>query len=164
MIKLIILDVDGTLTNGKITYDTNGNELKSFDVKDGMGIATWCKRLNYQAAIVTGRKSSIVQKRANELGIRHLYQGVDNKDEIIEQILKKENLTWDNVASIGDDLNDYKMLSKSKLSFAVANAVDDIKSIANIVTSKNGGDGAVREMIEILLKKNNDKKIKELWV
>ncbi|RLA83931.1 MAG: 3-deoxy-D-manno-octulosonate 8-phosphate phosphatase [Epsilonproteobacteria bacterium] len=163
MIELIILDVDGTLTDGKIIYTSSGDELKNFDVKDGLAIASWIKKLNKKIAIVTGRKSKLVERRAKELGITHIYQGFDNKDEIIQNILKEENLTWENVAAIGDDLNDYKMLKKVQLSFAVANAVEDIKTVANVVCNKNGGDGAVREMIEYILKYENQKGLKELW-
>ena len=170
MIELIVLDVDGTLTNGKIIYSSskdNPNEIfesKSFDVKDGMAIASWTKKYNKKVAIITGRTSKIVEIRAKELGITHLHQGVDNKDEIIENILKSENLSWDNVAAIGDDLNDYKMLKKVGLSFTLSDAVDDIKSIADVVCTKKGGDGAVREMIEYILDKYYNKKLRDLWV
>ncbi|MEA2017192.1 MAG: HAD hydrolase family protein [Campylobacterota bacterium] len=163
MIELIILDVDGTLTDGKIIYTSSGDELKNFDVKDGLAIASWVKKLNKKIAIVTGRKSKLVEKRAKELGITHIYQGYDNKDEIIENILKEENLSWENTAAIGDDLNDYKMLKKVELSFAVGDAVDDIKSLVNVVCDKNGGDGAVREMIEYILTYDSHKDLKELW-
>ncbi|MEA3512550.1 MAG: HAD hydrolase family protein [Campylobacterota bacterium] len=164
MIELIVFDVDGTLTNGQITYSNSGEEMKSFDVKDGMAIASWTKRYGKKAAIITGRTSKIVEKRAKELGITHLYQGVDNKDEILKNILKEENLTWENVAAIGDDLNDLRMLKKVGLSFTLADGVDDIKSIVNVITSKKGGQGAAREMIEYILKYDNQKELKELWV
>jgi len=165
MIKLIVLDVDGTLTNGQIIYDANGIESKAFDVKDGMGIATWTKRLNLDAAIITGRSSTLVENRSKELGIQHLHQGIHNKDEVIQSILEKLNITWQNVACIGDDLNDYKMLKKAYLSFCPNDAVDDIKEIVNVVCNKNGGSGAVREMIEYILKfDDNEKAIKNLWV
>ncbi|MEA3354400.1 MAG: HAD hydrolase family protein [Campylobacterota bacterium] len=164
MIELIVLDVDGTLTDGKIIYTSKGDEIKHFDVKDGLAISSWTKKFGKKAAIITGRKSELVRKRANELGITHLYQGVDNKDEVLEDILKKENLIWDQVASIGDDLNDYKMLSKTGLSFAVNDAVEDIKSMVDVVTDKKGGYGAVREMVEYILKHDNSpKELKDLW-
>jgi 3-deoxy-D-manno-octulosonate 8-phosphate phosphatase (KDO 8-P phosphatase) len=164
MIELIVLDVDGTLTDGKIIYSSNGDELKAFDVKDGLAIATWTKKMGKKVAIITGRNSTLVQKRAKELDIEYLYQGVDNKDEILENIIEKENITWDEVAGIGDDLNDYKMLQKVGLSFSVANAVEDIKNSVDITTKANGGYGAVREMIEYILKHDNQKELKELWV
>jgi len=116
MIELLVLDVDGTLTDGKIIYTSNGDELKNFDVKDGLAIASWTKKLHKKVAIITGRKSKLVEHRAKELGITHLYQGVDNKDEILANILKEENLSWEQTAGIGDDLNDMKMLQKVGLS------------------------------------------------
>ena len=164
MIKLIVLDVDGTMTNGDLTYDENIIESKTFNVKDGLAIASWTKKLNFKAAIITGRTSKIVEKRANELGIQYIYQGVHNKDEILKEILEKENITFDNVAAIGDDLNDYKMLEKAYLSFCPADAVEDIKKLVNIICTKDGGNGAVREMIEYILKYYNmEGKLLELW-
>lgn len=164
MIELIVLDVDGTLTDGKIIYTSFGDEIKNFDVKDGLAISSWTKKLNKKAVIITGRKSVLVTKRAKELGITHIYQGVDNKDEILENILEEENLTWDQVAGIGDDLNDFKMLKKVGISFAVADAVDDIKELCDVVCFNNGGFGAVREMIEHILKNDKQKDLKELWI
>ncbi|MGB3751025.1 MAG: HAD hydrolase family protein [Arcobacteraceae bacterium] len=164
MIELLVLDVDGTLTDGKIIYTSNGDELKNFDVKDGLAIASWTKKLHKKVAIITGRKSKLVENRAKELGITHLYQGVDNKDEILANILKEENLSWEQTAGIGDDLNDLKMLQKVGLSFAVADAVADVKLLCNVVCLQNGGDGAVREMIEYILDHDDQKKLKDLWV
>jgi len=164
MIKLLIFDVDGTLTDGSITYDSNGIEQKSFNVKDGMAIASWTKKFNMNAAIITGRTSTIVEKRSKELGIQHLYQGIHNKDEIIQNIMKELNITWSNVACIGDDLNDYKMLKKAKISFCPADAVEDIKNICNVVCTKNGGAGIAREMIEYILQYNDMDELKTLWV
>lgn len=163
MIELIVLDVDGTLTDGKIIYTSNGDELKNFDVKDGLAIASWTKKLNKKVAIITGRKSALVKRRAEELGITHLYQGVDNKDEILQNILTEENLTWEETAGIGDDLNDLKMLKKVFLSFCVADAVPEIKEVSDVVCTKNGGFGAVREMIEYILKHDKQIGLNELW-
>lgn len=165
MIKLIVLDVDGTLTDGKITYDSNGVESKSFDVKDGMAIAAWCKKFDLKGAIITGRKSTIVEKRATELGIQYLYQGCHDKQTKLEEILEAEGLTWKNVAAIGDDLNDYQMLQKAQLSFCPNDAVEDIKSIVKVVCKKNGGKGAVREMVEYILKlSGQEDRLKEIWL
>lgn len=163
MIELIILDVDGTLTDGSIIHSNNGDELKSFDVKDGLAIASWTKKLGKKVAIITGRTSKIVEKRAAELQISYLYQGVHNKDEIIDDILKQESLSWENVASIGDDLNDLKMLKKSSISFCPNDAVEDIKNSVSRVCTKNGGYGAVREMIEFILEIDNQKSLRDLW-
>jgi len=163
MIKLIILDVDGTMTNGEITYSNSGEEFKSFCVKDGLAIASWI-RLGLNVAIITGRESKIVENRAKELGIKHFYQKIKQKDKKVQEILDSLNLSWDNVAAIGDDLNDYSMLKRSKISFAPNNAVSFIKESVDIVVSKNGGNGAIREMIDTLCSINGIKKdYYKLW-
>lgn len=154
MIKLIVLDVDGTLTDGKITYSNSGDELKSFDVSDGLAIATWTKKLGLKAAIITGRTSQIVERRAKDLKIEHLYQGIHNKDEVLENILKEENISWHEVAAIGDDLNDYKMLNKAGLSFTPSNGTSYLNEVVNIRCNNAGGSGAVREMIEYIIKED----------
>lgn len=154
MIELIVLDVDGTLTDGKITYTNNGDEIKSFDVADGLAIAVWTKKFGKKAAIITGRKSALVERRAKELGISHLYQGIHNKDEVLENILKEEGLEWNQVAAIGDDLNDYKMLKKAGLSFTPANGTSYLKEFVNVVCENKGGEGAVREMMEYIFKED----------
>ena len=162
-IELIVLDVDGTLTDGRITYTEDGDEIKSFSVKDGLAIASW-RRLGKQVAIITGRKSKIVARRAKELGIEHLYQGIHNKQEVLENLLKALNLTMENVASAGDDLNDYQMLNASKLSFVPADASPHVKRIASTVLQNRGGEGAVREMIEeLILLENLEKEYGALW-
>jgi len=154
MIELIVLDVDGTLTDGGITYSNSGDELKTFDVSDGLAIATWTKKLGKKAAIITGRTSLIVERRAKDLKIEHLYQGIHNKDEILENILKEEKLSWNQVAAIGDDLNDFKMLKKAGISFTPANGSKYIKEIVNVKCESYGGKGAVREMIEYIIKED----------
>lgn len=163
-IELIVLDVDGTLTDGKITYTQNGDELKSFCVKDGLAIASWIK-LGKQVAIITGRTSKIVERRAKELGIQHFYQGIHNKKEVLEDLLKELNLTMDNVASMGDDLNDYVMLKSSKLSFVPFNASIHVQNIATEVLSAKGGESAVREMIEkLIILENLEDEYLVLWL
>ena len=154
MIELIVLDVDGTLTDGKITYTNSGEEVKSFDVADGLAIAVWTKKFAKKAAIITGRNSLIVEKRAKELGITYLYQGIKNKQEVLENILEKENLSWSQVAAIGDDLNDYNMLKKAGLSFTPFNGTHYLKEFVNVVCEKKGGEGAVREMLEYIFKED----------
>jgi 3-deoxy-D-manno-octulosonate 8-phosphate phosphatase (KDO 8-P phosphatase) len=162
-IELIVLDVDGTLTDGKITYTQNGDEIKSFSVKDGLAIASWVN-LGKHVAIITGRTSKIVERRANELGIAHLYQGIHNKREVLEGLLKELNLTMENVASIGDDLNDYSMLVASKLSYVPADASLFVQKIVTEVLSSNGGDAAVREMIEkLIVLENLEDEYLALW-
>jgi 3-deoxy-D-manno-octulosonate 8-phosphate phosphatase (KDO 8-P phosphatase) len=152
VIELLVLDVDGCLTDGAISYTSTGEEIKSFHVKDGLAIASWIK-MGKKAAIITGRNSSIVQRRAKELGITHLHQGIKDKKALLSQILSQENLTFENVAAIGDDLNDYHMLKAAQLSFTPHDGVKEIQKIVTTVLSKNGGDGAVREMIDIIVEK-----------
>ncbi|WP_457743965.1 KdsC family phosphatase [Sulfurimonas sp.] len=153
MIKLIILDVDGCLTNGNLIYSADAIESKEFNVKDGLGIATWIK-MGHQVAIITGRNSQIVKRRANELGIQHLYQGIKDKDRVLKEIVENLNLTFAEVAAIGDDLNDYNMLNLVGRSFTPNNGVKEVQEIVNKVLTKNGGEGAVREMIDILVDEN----------
>ena len=163
MIELLIIDVDGTMTNGQIIYSNSGEELKSFCVKDGLAIASWIK-LGKKVAIITGRESKIVENRAKELGIEHFYQRIKQKDKKAQEILDELNLSWENVAVIGDDLNDYSMLKKTEHSFAPSNAISFIKESVNTVLKNRGGDGAIREMIEIILKKENlYKEFLALW-
>lgn len=155
MIELIVFDVDGTLTNGDIMYSSSGEEFKTFNVNDGFAMVFWTKHLGKKAAIITGRESKIVEHRANELKIEYLYQNVKDKLSILDEILKKEGLSYHQVAAIGDDLNDIKMLKKVGLSFAPQNAQELVKSSVNIVCKKSGGSGAAREMIEYILKEDN---------
>jgi len=153
-IELIVLDVDGTMTNSHITYSENGDEIKSFNVKDGLAIASW-RKLGKQVAIITGRSSKIVERRAKELKIEHFYQGVDNKKEVLENLLQRLDISMQNVAAIGDDLNDLSMLKAAAISFVPQDASSYVDKIADVILNKRGGDGAVREMIEYLIKKEN---------
>ena len=163
-IELIVLDVDGTMTDGRISYSQNGDEIKSFNVKDGLAIVSWMK-LGRKVAIITGRSSSIVERRAKELHIEHFYQGCDNKLQTLNALIKKLDISLENVASIGDDLNDYKMLQATKISFVPSDASSHVDKIATVILTSKGGDGAVREMIEYLIKKEGlEQKFLELWV
>jgi len=163
-IKLIVLDVDGTMTNGQITYTQNGDELKSFNVKDGLAIVSWIKLGNY-VAIITGRNSDIVARRAKELGVKYFYQNIKDKDIVLKTLLDKLNLTMENVAAIGDDLNDYKMLKEVEISFVPNDATIYLEREVDVILSKNGGDGAVREMIEYLIKKEAlEQEYLNLWI
>lgn len=162
-IELIVLDVDGTMTDSRITYSEEGDEIKSFNVKDGLAISSW-RQLGKQVAIITGRSSDIVARRAKELHIEHFYQGVHNKREVLESLLEKLDLTMENVAAIGDDLNDLSMLKAAEISFVPRDASAYVDKIATVVLTKKGGDGAVREMIEnLILKEGLEEKYLELW-
>ncbi len=164
MIKLLVLDVDGCLTDGSIIYSNDTLETKAFNVKDGLGIATWIKMGN-QVAIITGRNSLVVEKRSKELGIQHLYQGVKDKEKVLKQIILDLGIDFINVAAIGDDLNDYKMLELATRSFTPNNGVKEIKEIVDTVLSKNGGDGAVREMIDMLVDENSQREeFMSIWI
>lgn len=154
MIKLIVLDVDGCLTDGQIIYSSDDKETKNFNVKDGLAISSWIK-MGYHAAIITGRKSDIVARRAKELGIIHLYQGVNDKEKKLNELVESLNLKYYEVAAIGDDLNDFKMLKKAGRSFTPKDGVKEIKELVNTTLSHNGGAGAVREMIDILVDEND---------
>ncbi|MCF6207621.1 MAG: HAD-IIIA family hydrolase [Sulfurovum sp.] len=162
-IKLIVLDVDGTMTDSRITYSANGDEIKSFNVKDGLAIASW-RKLGRQVAIITGRKSDIVARRAKELRIEYFYQGVENKREVLDALLEKLDISMEHVAAIGDDLNDLPMLKAAGISFVPRDASSYVDKIADVILTKKGGDGAVREMIEYLIKKEGlEQKYLALW-
>ncbi len=164
MIKLIVLDVDGSMTNGAITFDENGVESKSFNVKDGLGITTWLK-IGGEAVIITGRTSKIVERRAKELGIVHFFQSIKNKREILENLLKILDIDSSEVAVIGDDLNDVGMFKFVHKSFAPADATEAAKEHASVILRKKGGEGAVREMIDMLVAENNWKeKFEIVWL
>jgi 3-deoxy-D-manno-octulosonate 8-phosphate phosphatase (KDO 8-P phosphatase) len=153
MIEMIVLDVDGCLTDGGIKYYEDGNESKSFNVKDGLAIRTWL-RMGKEVAIITGRKSAIVQRRSEELGIRHLFQGVGDKAEVIERLSDELGISLEKVAAIGDDLNDLRMLKIVGMSFVPHDASMFVQEIADVVLSRKGGRGAVREMIETIIRED----------
>ena len=164
MIKLIILDVDGCLTNGNLIYSADAIESKEFNVKDGLGISTWIKMGN-QVAIITGRNSQIVKRRAEELGIQHLHQGIKDKDRVLKDIVEKLNVSFEEVAAIGDDLNDFNMLNLVGRSFTPNDGVKEIREMVDNVLSKNGGEGAVREMIDILVDENFQRDVfTSVWI
>ncbi|MEA3419195.1 MAG: HAD-IIIA family hydrolase [Campylobacterota bacterium] len=163
-IELIVLDVDGTMTNSHITYSENGDEIKAFNVKDGLAIVSWMK-LGKKVAIITGRSSQIVERRARELHIEHFYQGVEDKLAKLAELTEKLDISMENVAAIGDDLNDYSMLKAAKISFVPSDASSYVDRIASVILTKRGGDGAVREMIEYLVRAEGlEEKFLELWV
>lgn len=153
MIKLIVLDVDGTLTDGKLYIDDKDNSLKAFDVKDGFAIAQWIK-YGGLVAIITGKTSVIVKRRAEELGIQELVQGAGNKVAELKKILDKYQISLEETAYMGDDINDLGVMSIVGMSAAPKNAVKEVLDRVNFISSKNGGDGAVREFFEKVMKEN----------
>ncbi len=152
MIDIIILDIDGTLTDGKLYFTNSGEEIKAFNVKDGLGI-TQAIKLGKKFIAITGRKSKIVENRCLELGFSDIYQGVKDKSSLLETILKNYNTTLEKIAYMGDDINDLSIMNKCGLKGAPLNSSEDILKISDFTSTKNGGDGAVREFIEFILKK-----------
>ena len=152
-IKFLVLDVDGTLTDGKIYVDDKDNSFKAFNVKDGFALVNWLK-LGGEVAILTGKKSNIVERRAKELGIKYIIQGSKNKKQDLKNLLKELNITFENVAYMGDDLNDLGVMKSVGFSACPKDAVQEVLEITNFISSKNGGDGAVREFLEHIMKKN----------
>jgi 3-deoxy-D-manno-octulosonate 8-phosphate phosphatase (KDO 8-P phosphatase) len=150
-IKLLILDCDGVLTDGRIIMLTDSDETKAFDVKDGHGIVM-AQRAGLRIAIISGRKSSVVRARATELGVTHLYEMAWVKTEPYEKVLAEEGLTDEEVCYVGDDVVDIPLLRRAGLGVAVADAVEETKKHSHIVTERGGGRGAVREVIEFILK------------
>jgi 3-deoxy-D-manno-octulosonate 8-phosphate phosphatase (KDO 8-P phosphatase) len=150
-IKLLLLDVDGVLTDGRITYDNSGHELKSFDVKDGHGLKM-LQRAGIKTGIITGRSSAVVELRAQELGFDFLYQGAKVKLEPYREILAAAELTDDQVAYVGDDIVDLPVLRRVGFSATVADSMNDVKPLVDYVTERNGGRGAVREICDMLIK------------
>lgn len=152
MIKLLALDVDGTLTDGKIIY-SDSLEIKAFDVKDGLAIASW-HRMGRKSAIITGRTSEVVNKRAGELGCHYILQGVKDKGAALRDIIAQEGLEACEVAAIGDDINDIKMFEAAGKSYAPSDCSEHIYKYVSLLKN-SGGNGAVREMVELILKKEH---------
>lgn len=150
-IKLLILDVDGVLTDGKIIYNDRGEEIKAFNVKDGHGLKL-LMRSGTEVALITGRESKVVLHRARDLGIKQVYQKATNKIEVYENILREKRLEDNQVGFVGDDLVDIPVLRRVGFSATVRDAIPEVKEVADYVASKKGGEGAVREICELLLK------------
>lgn len=150
-IQMIVFDVDGVLTGGQIIFGQSGEVMKVFYAQDGLGISA-AHKVGLKTAIITGRKSDIVRLRSAELHLTHVYQGVVNKLDGLEDLLTRYQLSVHQVAYVGDDLNDLPIMSQVGLSCAVANAAVEVKEGAHYVAQKQGGQGAVREIIEMILK------------
>jgi 3-deoxy-D-manno-octulosonate 8-phosphate phosphatase (KDO 8-P phosphatase) len=150
-IQLLILDVDGVLTDGGIIRDDAGQQIKRFHVRDGAGIVLW-RRLGKDVAIITGKESEVVSHRAEELGIQHVYQNVGNKLEAYAQLKDELGVTDNQIAYVGDDLPDLPVLRRVGVGIAVADAVEEVRAAARYVTKYPGGYGAVRDAIEFLCK------------
>ena len=149
-IRLLVMDVDGVMTDGKVTYTSDGQELKSFNIKDGVGIKR-AQASGIETAIITGRTSPMVERRALELGITHLIQGREDKLTALSVLLSEVNLAPNQVAYIGDDLPDLTAIEAVKLGACPADAANEVQSKANWVSTRAGGDGCVRELCDLLV-------------
>ena len=149
-IKLLLMDCDGVLTDGKLYYSASGEELKVFHVRDGQGLVLWHKA-GFESGIITGRKSEILSQRANELNIKYIIQGSDDKAEALKEIMLRANVNRDEVAFIGDDIVDSIVFGKVGFSVAVNDAVSSVFDNCDYITEKKGGFGAVREVINLIL-------------
>ncbi len=149
-IKLLITDVDGVLTDGKIYLGANEQEFKAFNVKDGKGIKL-LQKAGIEVAIITGRQSQAVTRRAQELSIKEVHQGIADKIKVFNEILERYNLDKSEVAYIGDDVNDLEILKQVGFSASVRDGIKQVKEEVDYVTRFVGGQGAVRELAEVIL-------------
>lgn len=149
-IKLVAFDVDGVLTDGSLTFDENGVEYKTFNAKDGQGIVM-LNKTGFITAIITARKNGTVRHRFNNLGMTKLFEGQKNKLAALDELCEEFNVTYEEIAYMGDDLPDICVLEKVGLGACPKDAVDEVLACAKFVSSKNGGQGAVRELCDFIL-------------
>jgi len=150
-IELLVLDVDGVLTDGRVFIHSDGTESKGFSILDGHGIRMW-QRAGLHVALLSGRASEATARRARELEIAHVIQGAKFKLPVLKELLESLGLSPEQAAYVGDDVMDLPIVRYVGLGVAVANAVDELKEHADYVTARRGGEGAVREVIEYILK------------
>lgn len=150
LVRLLAMDVDGVLTDGKIVYDSQGVETKAFFVQDGVGIKA-LQAVGVVCAIITGRQSPMVDRRAKELGIAHIIQGRDDKLQALSELASRLNIALDECAYMGDDLPDVLAIKTAGLGISVPNAHYRVRQVADYVTHRTGGNGAVREACELIL-------------
>jgi 3-deoxy-D-manno-octulosonate 8-phosphate phosphatase (KDO 8-P phosphatase) len=153
-VKLLVLDVDGVLTDGRLQYDAKGKECKTFHARDGYGIRRALES-GLEVAVISGRKSIPVEQRMSELGIDNVHLGIGDKPAVLRQLLAKLELDWDQVAYVGDDLPDLECMQLAGLAIAVADAHPQLDEVADWHTSLGGGQGAVREVCDLLLGARN---------
>lgn len=151
-IKLLVMDVDGTLTDGHIYIGNTGEMMKAFHVKDGYAIAQMLPKMGIIPVIITGRSSAIVEQRARELNITELHQGISDKLKQLRQLMQKFNVSPADIAYIGDDLNDLECIQFCGYTGCPADAVSEVLTQVDYICRNNGGNGAVREFIEQLTK------------
>jgi 3-deoxy-D-manno-octulosonate 8-phosphate phosphatase (KDO 8-P phosphatase) len=149
-IRLLVLDVDGVLTDGRLYFNADGEALKAFHVRDGAGIVQ-LRKAGIQVAIISGRNSKAVTTRMNELGVLHVQQGIHDKQAALQELLQTLQLNADCIACVGDDTPDMPMLNLARLAVAVADAHPVVRAAAHYVTQLAGGQGAVREVCDLIL-------------
>lgn len=149
-IRMLVLDVDGVLTDGKLYFDHAGNEMKAFNTRDGMGIKA-LQRVGIEVAVITGRNSEAVTKRMTQLGVRHIFQGREDKLDAFLELLEVTGLDAQQICFAGDDWIDLPVLLRAGLAVSVADAEERVKQQAHWITGRNGGDGAVREICNLIL-------------
>ncbi len=157
-IKLVLADNDGVLTDTGVYYSDTGEMLKRFSIRDGMGVERLRKVLKIETGIITGELSDSVKKRAEKLEIKELHLGVKDKPDVLKKILKANNLKPENIAFIGDDVNDIELIKLAGLTASPADAMPDIKKIVDYVCDEKGGNGAFREFAELIIVLNQKKK------
>ena len=150
-IRLMAFDIDGVMTDGGLYYTDEGHELKRFNVQDGFALKL-AQRAGIELAIITGRSSGVVAARADDLGIKHVFQGVSDKRATLDQLLGQLNIHWPEAAFMGDDLIDLPAMQRCGLAITPANGHALVRERAHAITDARGGDGAVREAIEFVLK------------
>lgn len=150
-VKMLLLDVDGVLTSGSVIYNDDEVETKVFSVKDGLGIRLLMDA-GIQVGIITGRSSGALLARTRNLGIELVYDGVKDKEAVLEKIMSENELSYDEIAFAGDDLPDIRVMKKTGCPFTVADACSEVKDVSVYTTEKRGGRGAVREICELILK------------
>lgn len=150
-IELVIVDVDGVMTDGRIIVDDRGVETKNFHVRDGLGLALW-RSAGKKSAIVSGRSAQVVAQRAEQLKIDRVHQGVEDKAASLRELLEDLKLNADQVCFIGDDLIDLPALRRVGLAACPADAVPEVRQVAHLISRSDGGRGAVREIIETIMK------------
>ena len=156
LIKLLVLDVDGTMTDGRIYIGCDGEMMKAFCVKDGYAIAEMLPKNGITPIIITGRQSKIVENRAKELGIKQVYQGIKDKPILLKKIAEEQEISFAEVAYIGDDLNDYDAMMLCEFKACPADAAPKVREFCDYVSPNKGGHGAVRDICEFILKHNEN--------
>jgi 3-deoxy-D-manno-octulosonate 8-phosphate phosphatase (KDO 8-P phosphatase) len=153
-IKMLVMDVDGTLTDGKIYVGSSGEVFKAFNVKDGYRLIN-LKQYNIIPVIITGKTSEILANRAKELKIEEVYQGVDDKLKVLDEVIHNYQLNYENVAYIGDDENDIDCMKVCYLKACPSDAINEVIKIVDYVCQAGGGNGAVREFIDLIVVQQN---------